>query len=239
MHVFVGGLDPVAASVACLLAAAGVCLLTVCDPAPVSPRDIRHGPYPAESEGRPRELVLRGVLRRSAPRCVPLSAPELFPTAALPGTVVLNSWQVAGELVQDLRGPDTTVLDAALPTVTVVTDGATVLRWPFTDWGHRPCAPCLLAAVRQARRRVRHGPATPGTQLLPGPDAPVGAATRAVAAGELAGLLVVRGLGLDGAAAGETPGAAPVGGPVMRRGLTMTPLPPNPECLCSLAFEAP
>ncbi|MDO4918896.1 hypothetical protein [Kocuria sp.] len=195
LHVFVSGLDPLAASVACALVAAGVCLVNVADPTPVSPRDIRHGPYPAEAEGQPRELALRGLLRRRAPRCVPLTAPELFPSAAMPGAVVLEAWSVAGDLVADLTVPTPPTLDAGLPTLTVVGDGASVLRWPLTDWGHRPCAACVTHGVRAARDVARPDRALQDCPFPVSGDSPTAAVTRTAAVGELAALLLS--LGLD------------------------------------------
>ncbi|WP_240625170.1 hypothetical protein [Kocuria tytonicola] len=263
LHVFVNGLDPLAAWVACALVGAGVCLLDVADPQPVSRSDIARGPYPAEVEGQPRELALRGVLRRRSPRCVPLTAPELFPSAAVPGTVVLNAWSVAGDLVADLAAPSAPPLDPALATLTVAADGANVLRWPGTSWEHRPCRECLAEAVRSARRTARHVvPDTVGAPL-PNGDSPLTAVTRSCAAGEIAALLLAAGLGLgrDTMTAHTTPERRPFRGddhapemngprgtgplllepcgPVLRRGLLVRELPPNPQCLCSLAFAAP
>lgn len=261
LHVFVNGLDPLAAWVACALVGAGVCLLNVADPQPVTRSDIALGPYPAEVEGQPRELALRGVLRRRSPRCVPLTAPELFPSVALPGAVVLNAWCVAGDLVADLAAPPAPALDPALPTLTVLTDGAGVLRWPVTSWEHRPCRECLAEAVRSARRAARDVVPDAVGPPLPTGDSPLAAVTRTGAAGEITALLLAAGLGLDTTTSRSTPEPRPCGdidrapeakgprgtgpllpepcGPVLRRGLLVRELPPNPRCLCSLAFAVP
>ena len=263
LHVFVNGLDPLAAWVACALVGAGVCLLDVADPQPVTRSDIARGPYPAEVEGQPRELALRGVLRRRSPRCVPLTAPELFPSAAVPGTAVLDAWSVAGDLVADLAAPPAPPLDPALATLTVVADGANVLRWPGTSWEHRPCRECLAEAVRSARSAARDVVRDTVGPPLPNGDSPLAAVTRSCAAGEIAALLLAAGLGLGPGTttSRSTPEPWPFGdvdrapgangprgtgpplpepcGPVLRRGLLVRQLPPNPQCLCSLAFTVP
>ena len=200
LHVFVNGLDPVAAWVACALVGAGVCLVNVADTRPVSRSDIARGPYPAELEAQPRELALRRVLRRRSPRCVPLTAPDLFPSAAVPGTVVLNAWSVAGDLLADLTTPPSPRLDPALPTLTVLSEGANLLRWPLTSWEHRPCPECVAQAARSARSAARHVVPDTGGPLLPTGDSPLAAVTRTCGAGELAALLLAVGLehGTDG-----------------------------------------
>ena len=178
MHVFVSGLDPLAAAVCLRLAEAGVCLLNIHDPAPVSVADIRHGPYPAESEGQPRELVLRRELRRRAARCVPLSAPELFPSAAVPAAVVLRAGAVTGDLVTDLVEPEDPPLDGALTSLHLVTDGASAVTWPATDWAHRPCRGCLVAAARESRRVVRRATSEGADPVPPGASSALAAITR-------------------------------------------------------------
>ena len=247
VRVLVAGLDPTAASIALALADAGVCVLNVNDRTRVSVHDIRCGPYPEGAEGLAREYVLRGLLRRRSPRCVPLSAPELFPTAAFPSAVVLRAWSVPGDLVRELSGPETVEPDDALPTLSIVTDGANVLRWPLTDWAHRPCPDCLLDGVRRARRIMREHPLARDAPLLPEHSPALCSLTRTVATGEIAGAVLHQGLGLrdgdsPGAAVGvPTPwsGTGPVGGPVLYHVLRRIQLPPDPGCLCALAFEGP
>ena len=237
VHVFVSGLDPLAAAVCLRLAEAGVCLLNIHDPAPVSVADIRHGPYPAESEGQPRELVLRRELRRRAARCVPLSAPELFPSAAVPAAVVLRAGAVTGDLVTDLVEPEDPPLDGALTSLHLVTDGASAVTWPATDWAHRPCRGCLVAAARESRRVVRRAAPEGADPVPPGASSALAAITRTVVAGEVAGQLLGLALAGDAAAA---PSLAADGHPsdmlVLRRGLARTRLAPDPGCLCALAF---
>ncbi|WP_317581666.1 hypothetical protein [Kocuria rhizophila] len=208
LRVLALGLDPLAAAVCLALAEAGVCLLNVQDPAPVGTADVRRGPYPAEFQGQPRDLVLRTLLRRRSPRCVPLSAPDLFPSAALPTAVVLRTWSVPGDLVADLTTVPAPELDPALPTLSVVRDGGSVVVWPVTDWAHRPCRACVASAVREARRIFRAPQPRPGEPLLPPHEGPVGALTRTVATGEIAGRLLSHAL-RDHAA----PRAAPHGPP--------------------------
>ncbi|MCG7432233.1 hypothetical protein MHK71_06865 [Kocuria indica] len=269
LRVLALGLDPLTAAVCLALAEAGVCLLNIRDPAPVGTADVRHGPYPAEFQGQPRELVLRTLLRRRSPRCAPLSAPELFPSAAVPTAVVLHTWSVPGDLVADLATVPSPDLDPALPTLSVVRDGGSVVVWPLTDWAHRPCRACVASAVREARRAFRGSPPTPGEPLLPRQDGTVAVLTRTVATGEIAGRLlshVLRDDAAPRAAPSDPPhdappdvppagtGTAPSGPPparppsgtqspdgpdaclVLRRGLTVLPLAPDPRCLCSLAF---
>ncbi|MGK4216957.1 hypothetical protein [Kocuria marina] len=247
VRVLVTGLDPTAASVALALADAGVCVLNVNDRTRVSMHDIRCGPYPEGVEGLTREYVLRGLLRRRSPRCVPLSASELFPTAVLPSAVVLRAWSVRGDLVRELSHAPTVEPDDALPTLSIVTDGANVLRWPLTDWAHRPCPDCLLDGVRRARRIMREHPLAREAPLLPEHSPALCSLTRTIATGEIAGAVLHQGLGLrDGVATSAAIGAStpwsgtePVGGPVLYHGLTRTQLPSDPGCLCALAFEGP
>ena len=240
VHVFVSGLDPLAAAVCLRLAEAGVCLLNIHDPAPVSVADIRHGPYPAESEGQPRELVLRRELRRRAARCVPLSAPELFPSAAVPAAVVLRAGAVAGDLVTDLVAPEDPSLEGALTSLHVVTDGASAVTWPATDWAHRPCRGCLVVAARESRRVVRRATSEGADPVPPGASSALAAITRTVVAGEVAGQLLGLALEDDAAAAPSLAADGHEGHPsdalVLRRGLARTRLAPDPGCLCALAF---
>ena len=245
VHVLATGLGPLAAGVCLALAEAGVCLFNVQDPSPVTVADIRQGPYPAKSEAQPRDLVLRRMLRGRSPRCVPLSAPELFPAAAVGTAAVLHSWAVGDPLPAPPGALALQALDPHLPTLTVVSDGEHVISWPVTDWGHRPCSDCLEAAAGEARGRAGdHGPED---SQPPRPDhvSPLAAVTRAVATGEVAGSLLALALGDDaapGAGLAATPapaGAEGVHPLVLRRGLVRTALPAHPGCLCSLAFDGP
>ena len=243
VRVLVTGLDPTAASVALALADAGLCVLNVNDRTRVNAHDIRCGPYPVGVEGLTRESVLRGLLRRRSPRCVPLSAPELFPTAVFPSAVVLRAWSVRGELARELACPESTEPDDALPTLSIVTDGANVLQWPFTDWAHRPCTGCLLDGVRRARRISRERPLTREAPLLPEHSPALCSFTRTAATGQIAAALLHQGLGLRpkawSAVSTGSSGDESEGGPVVHHGLTRTPLVPDPGCLCALAFEGP
>ncbi|WP_233438787.1 hypothetical protein [Kocuria varians] len=233
-RVLLTGLGPLPAAVALALADAGVCLLNVTDPARVRVSDIHDGPYPAESEGLPRELALRSLLRRRSPRCAPISAPDLFPSAAVRGAVVLHGWTVAGELLDDLQEPPAPDVDPRMPTLTVLADGPCVLRWPLTDSAHRPCARCVADAARRARAIARGHPLVTGAPPLSERAEPIRRVTHAVAAGEITGLVLSTALGLDDDAA-----TGSHAGPVARHGLRRIPLPPAPDCLCSLAFAKP
>lgn len=234
------GLDPFAAAVALALADTGVCLFDVNDRSPVLARDARDGPYPAETEGLPRELALRAMLRRRSPRCVPLTAPALFPSATVRGAVAVHAWSVAGDLLADLQEPPAPAVDGLLPTLTVVADGACVVRWPVTDWAHRPCRECVTAAVRGARAYVREHPLIAAAPALSERAQPFRRVTRTVVAGEIAGLLLSFALDFDDAAGPGDPAAdqGPAE-PTLHHGLRRIPLPPEPGCLCSLSFMDP
>ncbi|WP_223286289.1 hypothetical protein [Kocuria atrinae] len=94
-----------------------------------------YGTVSTRLEGSPREYALRKLLRNRWPRCVPLSAPELFCSSVIPSAVMLRSASVTGPLPQDLTVMDLAASpDAHLPTTTVVTDGSVSLTWPLAPW---------------------------------------------------------------------------------------------------------
>lgn len=240
VRVLLTGLDPLAAAVALALADAGVCLFDVNDRSRVLALDALDGPYPAQAEGLPRELAMRAMLRRRSPRCVPLTAPELFPSAAVGGAVAVHAWSVAGDLLADLREPPVPDVDGHLPTLTVLTDGACVVRWPVTDWAHRPCRSCVTGAARHARAFVREHPLVATAPALSERAQPFRRVTRTVVAGEIAGILLSLALGFDDAAElGEPPAGQCLAGPTLHHGLRRILLPPEPGCLCSLSFMGP
>ena len=240
VRVLLTGLDPLAAAVALALADAGVCLFDVNDRSRVLALDALDGPYPAQTEGLPRELAMRAMLRRRSPRCVPLTAPELFPSAAVGGAVAVHAWSVAGDLLADLREPPVPDVDGHLPTLTVLTDGACVVRWPVTDWAHRPCRSCVTGAARHARAFVREHPLVATAPALSERAPPFRRVTRTVVAGEIAGILLSLALGFDDAAElGEPPAGQCLAGPTLHHGLRRILLPPEPGCLCSLSFMGP
>ena len=227
-------------AVALALADAGVCLFDVNDRSRVLALDALDGPYPAQTEGLPRELAMRAMLRRRSPRCVPLTAPELFPSAAVGGAVAVHAWSVAGDLLADLREPPVPDVDGHLPTLTVLTDGACVVRWPVTDWAHRPCRSCVTGAARHARAFVREHPLVATAPALSERAQPFRRVTRTVVAGEIAGILLSLALGFDDAAElGEPPAGQCLAGPTLHHGLRRILLPPEPGCLCSLSFMGP
>ena len=183
---------------------------------------------------------MRAMLRRRSPRCVPLTAPELFPSAAVGGAVAVHAWSVAGDLLADLREPPVPEVDGHLPTLTVLTDGACVVRWPVTDWAHRPCRSCVTGAARHARAFVREHPLVATAPALSERAQPFRRVTRTVVAGEIAGILLSLALGFDDAAElGGPPAGQCLAGPTLHHGLRRILLPPEPGCLCSLSFMGP
>lgn len=234
VHVLFAGLDPIAATTALLLADAGVCLINVTDPTPVTVHDAAVGPYPAALAGSPREYALRKLLRARWPRCVPLSAPELFCSSVIPTAVMLRSAWVAGPLPQDLSVPVlATPPDAHIPTITVVTDGSVSLSWPLAPWYRRPCRECLDAAVRDARRLLRDQPPR-DHEAVAAPHSPaITALTRVITASHLAvGLLAQA---LDSEVTSRDDGAVEAPGRLtIRYGLHRTALTPRGDCLCTL-----
>lgn len=231
MHVLVDGLHPVAATVALLLADAGVCLLNVNDRSPVSAGDVAVGPYGPALVGVARECALRKLLRERWARCVPLSAPELFCTSLVPTAVMLRCREVAGPLPQDLTGSGADP-DPQLPVLTVVTDGAAVLTWPVTAWWSRPCRQCLVRAVTRVRRILREDPPVREPAVAPEHTPALRTVSRVAAAAQIAVELLERALDLHGAGADVANAAAEV---VVRYGTWRTTLPASSDCLCSLA----
>ena len=235
VHVLFAGLDPVAATAALLLADAGVCLINVTDPGPVTARDTATGPYPPALEGSPREYALRKLLRNRWPRCVPLSAPELFCSSVIPSAVMLRSASVTGPLPQDLTVMDLAASpDAHLPTTTVVTDGSVSLTWPLAPGYRRPCRECMVNAVRDARKMLRDQPprdpsavATPHTPALT-------TLTRVITASGIAVDLLGQSLDPQNTDVQNTWDAESPGTITLRYGLHRSTLTPRTDCLCAL-----
>lgn len=234
VHVLFAGLDPVAATTALLLADAGVCLINVTDPSPVTVHDAAVGPYPATLAGSPREYALRKLLRARWPRCVPLSAPELFCSSGIPTAVMLRSARVAGPLPQDLSVPAlASSPDAHLPTLTVVTDGSVSLTWPMVPWYRRPCRDCLVQAVREARKLLRREPpGDPGVVATPHSPA-LTTLTRVVTASQLASGLLGRALESEDSSRDDPAAEAPVRID-LRYGLHRAAAMSPSDCLCTL-----
>lgn len=236
VHVLFAGLDPVAATAALLLADAGVCLINVTDPQPVSSQDTATGPYPAVLAGSPREYALRKLLRNRWPRCVPLSAPELFCSSVIPTAVMLRSAAVAGPLPQDLALVEMAASpDAHLPTLPVVTDGAVSLTWPLVPWYRRPCLECMVVAVRDARKVLRdqppRDPQAVATLHSPALTTLTRVSTASSIAVELLGqALEPRDPNVPDSWVGESPGTI-----TLRYGLHHSTLTPRMDCLCALA----
>ena len=230
IHALFAGLDPVAATTALLLADAGVCLINVTDPSPVTSADTTTGPYPPTLAGSPREYALRKLLRNRWPRCVPLSAPELFCSSVIPSAVMLRSASVTGPLPQDLTVLELAASpDAQLPTVTVVTDGSMSLTWPISAWYRRPCRECLVNAVRDARKLLRDQPPR-GTDAVTTPHTPaLTTLTRVITASEVSVELLGQALDPHDSSESEPRGAI-----ILRHGLHRAALAPRTECLCAL-----
>lgn len=233
LHVLVTGLDPLAATTALLLADMGVCLLNVSDPSPVTTQDLATGPYPATLVGSPREYALRKLLRNRWPRCVPLSAPELFCSSEIPAAVMLRSAAVTGPLPGDLTTAGLRATpDAHLPVVTVISDGSASLRWPVCPWYRRPCRECMVTAVGQARKTLRdHPPWDPHAVSTPQSPA-LTALTRVLTAADSASQLIGRATHWTGAADPSEPSAART--VTLRYGLYRTAVELPTDCLCAL-----
>ncbi|MFI7483331.1 ThiF family adenylyltransferase [Kocuria sp. M1R5S2] len=146
VHVLLLGLDGLAAAVAVRLVRCGVLGLNVNDPRPVTATDLEAGAYRPADVGRPREAALRRRLRELDPRCAPVSAPELFPGALLPGTMVVRS---AGTLGRATGGepPEPASLDPRHPLVSLHRHGELLMRWPTVPWAHRPCPDCVESTL--------------------------------------------------------------------------------------------
>ncbi|MFI7743999.1 hypothetical protein [Kocuria rhizosphaericola] len=153
VHVLLLGLDGLAAALAVRLLRCGVLGLNVNDAAPVTAADVGGGAYRPADVGRPREAALRRRLRELDPRCVPVSAPELFPGALLPGTVVVHSLEhpaapPAGRSLPGAAGPDSWAgIDPRHPLLSLHRAGGVLLRWPTVPWAHRPCPDCVRATL--------------------------------------------------------------------------------------------
>ncbi|MFF0988387.1 ThiF family adenylyltransferase [Kocuria nitroreducens] len=164
VHVLLLGLDGLAAALAVRLLRCGVLGLNVSDPGPVTTSDLGTGAYRPADVGRSREAALRQRLRELDPRCAPVSAPELFPGALLPGTVVVHS---AGHPAPDGRlrpgavAPDAWPgIDPRHPLVSLHHADGVLLRWPTVPWAHRPCPDCVRATLDgREPGAVPHGPA--------------------------------------------------------------------------------
>lgn len=234
MHVLLDGLAPVAATVALLLADAGVCLLNVNDRSPVTAGDAAQGPYAPALMGVAREYAVRKLLRERWSRCVPLSAPELFCTSLVPTAVMLRTREVAGPLPRDLAGPVMIPApDPQLPVLTVVSDGATALTWPVTPWSSRPCRECLVRTVTRARRVLREDPPVHRPPVATEHGPALRTVCRVATAAQVAVDLLERTLDPHGHApdAGAGDPAADIG---LRYGTWRTTLPGTSDCLCSL-----
>jgi hypothetical protein len=157
VHVLLLGLDGLAAALAVRLLRCGVLGLNVNDGSPVTAADLGTGGFHPGDLGRPRDAALRRRLRALDPRCAPVSAPELFPGALLPGTVVVRS-AAHPSPAEECRWPDApepwTGLDPRHPLVSLHRAGTALLRWPTVPWAHRPCPDCVRATL---------GPGEPGT----------------------------------------------------------------------------
>jgi hypothetical protein len=164
VHVLLLGLDGLAAALAVRLLRCGVLGLNVSDAAPVTAADLGTGAYRPADVGRTREAALRRRLRELDPRCAPLSAPELFPGALLPGTVVVHS---TGRPAPDDRlrtgavEPEAwAAIDPRHPVVSLHRADGVLLRWPTVPWAHRPCPDCVRATLEGAEPRAApRGPA--------------------------------------------------------------------------------
>ncbi|MGX5358726.1 hypothetical protein [Kocuria sp. KH4] len=198
VHVLLLGLDGLAAALAVLLLRCGVLGLNVDDGTPVAAADLGTGVYRPADLGRPRDEALRRRLRALDARCVPVSAPELFPSALLPGTVVVRSTEHLPAGGHGAAWPDP-ALDPRHPLVPLHHAGGALLRWPTVPWAQRPCPDCLRATL---------GARAPG----PGPEGPgavLAAWARPAHAQAVAGALAaeVLAVALDGLWGGAPPGA--------------------------------
>jgi hypothetical protein len=167
VHVLLLGLDGLAAALAVRLLRCGVLGLNVSDAAPVAAADLGTGAYRPADVGRSREAALRRRLRELDPRCAPVSAPELFPGALLPGTVVVHS---SGRPGPDDRLPPGAVepeawagIDPRHPVVSLHHADGVLLRWPTVPWAHRPCPDCVRATLEG--REPGTAPRGPGAVL--------------------------------------------------------------------------
>lgn len=164
VHVLILGLDGLAAALAVRLLRCGVLGLNVSDAAPVTAADLGTGAYRPADVGRSREAALRRRLRELDPRCAPVSAPELFPGALLPGTVVVHSPGRSGpddRLPPAAGEPEAWAgIDPRHPMVSLHHADGVLLRWPTVPWAHRPCPDCVRATLAGTEPRTApHGPA--------------------------------------------------------------------------------
>ncbi|WP_424347593.1 ThiF family adenylyltransferase [Kocuria sp. CH-021] len=246
VHVLLLGLDGLAAALAVRLLRCGVLGLNVNDSAAVTAADLGTGAYRPADVGRSREAALRRRLRELDPRCVPVSAPELFPGALLPGTVVVHSLEhpaapPAGRSVPAAGEPEAWPgIDPRHPLVSLHRAGGVLLRWPTVPWAHRPCPDCVRATLDGREP----GPAPPG------PDAVLAAWAAPAHAEAVAVRLAVEVLrvALDSLCDGDGRGALlPAGARGGDRHAVLF-APPWPEavsrprldrsrCLCGLAQE--
>ncbi|MFI7581666.1 hypothetical protein [Kocuria kalidii] len=252
VHVLLLGLDGLAAALAVRLLRCGVLGLNVNDPGPVTAADLGTGAYRPEDVGRARDAVLRGRLRRLDPRCAPVSAPELFPGALLPGTVVVHS--VERPAPGSRPGPGTREpeawagLDPRHPLVSVHHDDGVLLRWPTVPWAHRPCPDCVQATLG-GRHEERHG-GGPGGPPAGAPDAVLAAWAAPAHAEAVAVRLAVEVLAvaLDSLCGGDLRGRDPEAGVRHGPGHATLFTPPWPDevsrlridrhrCLCGLGQE--
>ncbi|MEX5300930.1 hypothetical protein [Kocuria sabuli] len=260
VHVLLLGLDGLAAALAVRLLRCGVLGLNVNDGSPVTAADLGTGAFHAADLGRPRDAALRRRLRALDSRCAPVSAPELFPGALLPGAVVVRSAEHPSR-AEDGRCTDEPEpwagLDPRHPLVSLHRAGTALLRWPTVPWAHRPCPDCVRATLGAGEpggsgARAPGGPGTgePGT----GPGGPGAVLTawaapahaEAVAAGLAVEVLAVALDSLGGGTApvpavghGHAPGAS--GDPCARLFVPPWPGPvaqlelDRSLCLCGLA----
>lgn len=144
---------------------------------------------------------------------------------------------VTGDLVTDLVEPEDPPPRRRPDVPAPVTDGASAVTWPATDWAHRPCRGCLVVAARESRRVVRRATSEGADPVPPGASSALAAITRTVVAGEVAGQTPGLALEDDAAAAPSLAADGHEGHPsdalVLRRGLARTRLAPDPGCLCA------
>lgn len=242
VHVLALGLDGLAAALAVRLLRCGVLGLNVNDPRPVTAGDLEAGAYRPSDVGRPREAALRRRLRELEPRCAPVSAPDLFPGALLPGTVVVHSVEhpSPGRGEQRGTGPQEPAagLDPRHPVISLHRTGGRLVRWPTVPWAHRPCDDCVAATLDGLR-----APAAPGgaAAVLTAWAAPAHA--EAVAAGLAVEVLAVAlddlwtgsGPRRDGPGDGD-PGAARLFAPPWPAEVRWLELDRS-RCLCGLGQE--
>lgn len=232
VHVMILGLSPMGAAVALALLDCGVCALNVNDPTVVSSADLSSGHYGAEVDVCSREILVRRQLRRRSPVCVPLSAPELFPSPSLVPAITLRVLETNAALDGAQRethfaGVQSVTPDPDLPTLTVICDGPVSLVGPVTRWQDQPCVECFQAVLLAARtetlnetsREHHAGDAQSGYPV-----------TRTLTVLDLTAMILAQTLQAPdtGPAVLQTTRYA-----LIRHGLFTTEIDMNTDCLCS------